>query len=172
MLRAALLCAALVLAGCGSRKTAEAARTYRMGETVQAGPLIYTISQTEWLDQLGEGLNARLPKNRFLVVRLSITNSGVRRIVVPGVEVVDAQGRSHAELDDAQGLDEWMGVLRSLDPAQTEHGKVVFDVASGSYRLRVADDGDPEERKTALVELPYQAPLPVTPNTSAVPGPR
>jgi hypothetical protein len=33
---------------------------------------------------------------------------------------------------------------------------VLFDVPTGAYRLRLADDSDPDNEKTALVDIPLQ----------------
>ncbi len=161
MFRNALACAvvlsALAAVSCTSQ-SGSSPLACKLGETARLGMLAYTATETEWLDQLGEGAEARLPKNRFLAVRLTVTNGGVRRAAIPGTELVDAKGTVHAEIGDASGLPEWLGVLRVVDPAQTEHGRVLFDVPTGSYRLRVTDDADVAQQRTALIELPYQSP--------------
>jgi hypothetical protein len=47
--------------------------------------------------------------------------------------------------------------LRKLAPAQTEQGRVLFDVPTGAYRLRVTDDS-PEAgtEKVAVVDIPLR----------------
>ena len=49
---------------------------YSMGERAQAGLLIYTVFENRWMPQLGEGTTARIPANRFFLLRLSMVNSG------------------------------------------------------------------------------------------------
>jgi hypothetical protein len=127
-----------------------------MGERVEVGSLIYTVMDTEWHTQLGEGPDARLPQHRFMTVRLSVTNSGVSDSAVPAMSLVDAQGQAYPELTDGHGVAEWLGLLRTVKPAQTERGRVLFDVPTGAYRLRVANDADPEEQKAAHIDLPLQ----------------
>ncbi len=161
MFRNALACAvmisALVATGC-TRESGSSPVTCKLGETARLGTLVYTATETEWLDQLGEGAAARLPKNRFLAVGLTVTNGGVRRAAVPGAKLVHANGTVYAEIEDASGLSDWFGMLRGVDPAQTERGRILFDVPTGSYRLRVTDDADVPQPRTALIDLPYQSP--------------
>jgi hypothetical protein len=91
-----------------------------------------------------------------MTVRLSVTNSGVSDSAVPAMSLVDAQGQAYPELTDGHGVAEWLGLLRTVKPAQTERGRVLFDVPTGAYRLRVANDADPEEQKAAHIDLPLQ----------------
>jgi len=159
---AMVLAACLLLSGCSSGKSGADSRVYRMGEPVAAGALIYNVSDTEWHEQLGEGLTARLPQHRFLVVRLSVTNSGARNSAVPSMALVDSAGQTYLELPDGQGVPGWMGYLRTISPAQTERGTVVFDAPPNTYRLRVSNDAEPGAEKFALIELPLQL-APVVP---------
>ena len=42
-------------------------------------------------------------------------------------------------------------------PAQTESGRILFDVPNGSYRLRATDDNpDPSQEKAAFIEIPFR----------------
>jgi hypothetical protein len=152
----AALAATLYLVGCSAGKPGEDAAVYRMGEPVAVGPLIYTIMDTEWRTQLGEGPAARWPQHRFLLIRLSVTNSGASNAVIPAVTAVDSGGQSHLELSDGQGVEEWLGYLRSLRPAETDRGRVVFDVPPSAYRLRVANDAEPGAEKVAFIDMPLQ----------------
>jgi hypothetical protein len=157
-----VLAAVLCLSGCSARKETAGSRLYNMGERVTVGPLIYTVSETNWMDQLGDANAPRMPQRRFLAIRLSVTNSGTRTSAIPPATLVDANGQAYNELADVEGLPEWLGYLRVLNPAQTEHGKVVFDVPPGSYRLKLLDDADEEEQRSAMVTVPY--------DTAGVPG--
>ncbi len=143
-------------AGCSSQKTRADSRIYSMGERVQVGPLIYRVMDTQWRSQLGEAPNARIPRDRFVIVRLSVTNSGVGTSSIPAMKLVDAGGHTYDELTEGQGVPEWLGYLRNVKPAETEHGRVLFDLPRGSYRLVVADDAEPENQKTALIDIPLQ----------------
>jgi hypothetical protein len=156
-----LLCALAV--GCSSGTFRTSPTVHPMGQPVQVGPLIYTILEAEWSEQLGDPPSVRTPQQRFLEIRLSVTNSGAGPSGVPALRLVDAQGRTYEELSDGEGLREWLGYLRSVKPAQTERGRVLFDVPVGAYRLRLANDADPENEKVALVDIPLQlgSPLPM-----------
>jgi hypothetical protein len=89
-------------------------------------------------------------------VRISATNSGTSTSSIPPLMLSDSQGKTYAELSDAEGLPEWLGYIRSVKAAETVFGHVVFDVLPDNYRLKVGDDAEPENQKTAIVELPLQ----------------
>ncbi len=127
-----------------------------MGDRVEVGPLVYIVQDAEWRDFLGEGPQTRTPVHRFLLVRLTVTNSGIREADVPPLSLVTSDGRSYAELNQGDGVPDWLGYLRTLRPAATEHGRVVFDAPAGAYRLRVAATGENDEETFALIDLPYQ----------------
>jgi len=55
-----------------------------------SGPLIFTILDAEWHDQLGEPPNVRTPQQRFLSIRISVTNSGVATSGIPALSLVDS----------------------------------------------------------------------------------
>ena len=128
-----------------------------MGERVQVGPLIYSVLHAEWRTQLGEGSEARTPKNRFLIVQLTVTNSGGGETSIPPVTLEDERGGAYPEEPNGTGVADWLGLLRKLAPAQTDQGRIVFDAPAGAYRLRVTDD-NPElgREKAALIDIPLQ----------------
>jgi hypothetical protein len=153
----------LSMAGCGSQGGKADPKTFKMGERVQVGPLIYTVLDTEWFDSLGEGTNLRVPKHRFLAVRLSVTNSGPGTAEIPGMSLVDAHEAAFGELSDGRGCDEWLGFLRTAKSAETIHGRALFDVPAASYQLKLVNEGEPDPLKTATVDLPLdlkRTPLP------------
>jgi hypothetical protein len=165
----ALACASLFY-GCTSQRTSADTRVYRMGERAEAGSLVYNAIEADWHDELGEGVATRRPQTRFLAVRLSVTNSGNKTANVPAMVLVDSKGQTYPELSDGEGLPEWLGFLRMLKPAETEHGRVLFDVPTGAYKLRISDESDPDKPKAALIDIPLQlAPDPVKmPGTDAL----
>lgn len=161
-----------LLAACRSSQRDRYAGPFRMGERVRVGPLIYTVLETEWLDRLGEGTQARLPQRRFLAIRLSVLNSGAATTSVPAMTLEPTGGGDQfQELPDAQQLHEWLGALRLLKPAETQHGRVLFDAPSGAYRLHVFTESDSDEEQYALVDIPYQVP-PAIPRAEPAPAAR
>jgi uncharacterized protein DUF4352 len=130
------------------------ARVNQMGELTTVGPVLYNVLETEWRTDLGSTGDAAIPENKFLLVRLSITNSGNHQIAVPLLSVDDPEGESHMELDEVKGVPDWLGLLRILEPASSIQGTIVFDVPSGDYQLRVTDCGDLESERTALINMP------------------
>jgi hypothetical protein len=139
-----------LLAAMACSGTSSKALGYKMGERVPAGSLIYTVLESEWRNELG----SKTPIHRFLVLRLTITNSGVRVATPPLLTLVHASGSEYSEVSEVEGLPEWMGLLRRVEPANTDDGKIVFDVPTGVYRLRVSDGGEPGQENTANIEIP------------------
>ena len=134
-----------------------------MGERVSSGSLVYNVFDTQWKTQLGEGPQARIPKDRFLLVRLSIANGGTQEVIVPNLSVVDDSGQSYTELSDGDQAPSWIGFLRRVKPAENLQGNIVFDVPPKHYELRVSDEND---QKTAAIDLP----LNFTSETPAIPA--
>ena len=169
---AALAIAAGFLAGCSSGAQRESAlhADYQMGERVTIGPLTYNVVETVWRNQLGDGFKIRLPVNRFMLVTLSVTNGGGKEISVPMMELVNEKGETVKESDDGENVDEWIGIIRTISPAQTLQGRIVFDAPLSSYRLRVTDGSDAASDRYSYVQIPLridadapvQAPLPGT----------
>lgn len=144
------------LAGCSPAKTS-APKLYHMGERAEAGPIVYTVLEAEWHNQLGQADDPRFPRDNFLLIRLSVTNGGSEECTVPPLHLVDSRGASHRELQEGEGVPEWLGMLRRLQPAETRHGRVVFDVPRADYRLQVTDDAFLEdEMETAWIEVPLR----------------
>jgi len=126
-------------------------RTYPLGEKVNLGHLTYLGIETQWFPVFGEGPSTRAPQNRFLVVRVSITNGGTSDAAVPNFIVEDNSGHRFAELTDGSGVQDWIGALRTLAPADTLVGNAVFDVPTGHYTLHILDEDSQHE---ALLDLP------------------
>jgi hypothetical protein len=149
--------AALLLAApaCSSRGGSAGVAVHQMGERVQAGSLIYTILEVEWVNQLA----SRLPKTqdgKFAVIRLSITNSGNHEIAVPMLQLVGDRNAEAMEVAQVEGVEEWLGVLRTVKPAETIQGRIVFDVKPLNYKLRVTDAAEPDQERFALVAIPLR----------------
>lgn len=149
----AALLACVLAPGCSSRAREGDGKVYSMGEPAQVGRLIYTVIDADWFDQLGEPPNVRLPERRFLVLRVSVTNSGADVAGVPRTRLEDARNAID-ELSDGRGVPDWMGGFRQVQPAETEVGALVFDVPLGTYRLRVFNDADGAEEVSGLIEIP------------------
>lgn len=145
----------LVLAGCGSSQNSLRI-DYQMGERVSIGPLTYNVVESVWRSQLGDGFKIRIPQDRFLLITISVTNGGGKEISVPLLTLEDSKGKGILESDNGEGVDNWFGILRSLSPAQTQQGRILFDVGLTSYKLRLTDGGEPGSEKYAWVEIPLR----------------
>jgi len=143
----------LLTPGCSSPRAGADSKMYRLGERVEVGQLIYTIMDAEWVDQLGDPPSVRLPRHRFMALRVSVTNSGASTLEVPSMSLIDVSGAATGELSDGQGLRDWLGFVRSLKPAETMHGRVLFDVPAAAYHLKLTN-GDPENERIATVDVP------------------
>src|SRR3982751_2185793 len=101
--------------------------TFPMGERVQVGPLIYTVLEAQWKSQLSDDPKSKIPKNRYLLLKMTVTNSGKEETTLPQLTLQNSAGQSFPEV--TEGVDEvpqWYGALiRTLKPAQTEPGVIV-----------------------------------------------
>ncbi len=122
-----------------------------MGERVAAGSLTYNVFEDQWKAQLGEGANARVPKDRFFLVRLSVVNGGSTEVMVPTMTLVDDSGQTYTELSNGDGVTQWLGFLRRIKPADNLQGYIVFDAPPKHYLLRVSDENS---QKTRDIDLP------------------
>jgi hypothetical protein len=147
-----LLLAAVVLQ-VACMKPAPPVNVFHLGDKVQAGPLIYNVLESRWRAQIGEGPVSRVPERRFLIIHLSVTNSGGQDVNIPSMVVEDQGGQVFNESLDGRGIPSWMGIIRKLKPADTLDGAIVFDVDPKSYKLKL-DDGS--GGSVAMVELPLQ----------------
>jgi hypothetical protein len=149
-----MLLAGVVAALCGTGcapNPEKLVRTYRMGDRIEIGKLIYNVYDSQWHTQLGEGPTARVPQHRFFLVRFSVTNSGGSEIIPPSFTVTDSGGKTYQELSDGNQVPQWAGYLRPIKPADTVQGNAVFDCPAGNYKVRITDES---EQATALVEIP------------------
>jgi hypothetical protein len=144
---------ALALVGCSKGNDPSIIGTFRMGEKVQAGPLVYSVLESEWKAALTEG--GRAPSHRFLFLRLSITNLAGQPVAIPGLELRGAKGETYPEVTTGmEDVRDWLGLLRSFQPGQTQSGWIVFDAPMGAYKLAVSDGGDVDTEKHALIDIP------------------
>lgn len=141
---------AVALAGCSSEPPQIPMLQYNMGEKVPVGHLTYTVFETQWATHFGEGVTARIPQNRFFLVRLSAVNGGVADAPIPNFTIQDDSGHTYSELTDGDGVPQWIGYLRSAKPADFVQGNAVFDAPPGHYKLKVSDD----QQHAALVDMP------------------
>jgi hypothetical protein len=159
-----VMCGLCLLTSCSEDASSMPVRTYPMGDRVQLGPLIYTVFESQWMTQLGEGAVARIPEHRFFLVRMSVTNGGASEVIVPAVALIDDNGGSHLELSNGEHVPRWIGFLRQMKPAETTQGNLVFDVPPGHYKLRISDES---EQRQALIDIPLsfgaETPMTTTP---------
>jgi hypothetical protein len=143
--------ASLVLTSCSSAPTTAPVNSYVMGEKVRLGRLNYTVFETQWLTQLGQGPEARIPQNRFFLIRFSVTNGGTEDATIANPTIQDDAGKVYEELSNGEGVPQWAGYLRTVRPADTLTGNIVFDAPPGHYKLKL-----PDETGTlfAVIDLP------------------
>lgn len=143
MLRASLIVISLaILAGCSSTPKKEV-KIYQAGEKASVGKLSYSVVDTQFAPTMGDDPNnQRTPQNRFVIVQLSVSNSGTEDANLPGMTLVDDEGKTYPELADVTGVPRWLGVIRKVAADQTEQGVIVFDAPAKHYRLRLTDELD------------------------------
>ncbi len=139
----------------GCRGPVRSGTEYQMGERVPAGPLTYNVIEKAWPRQLGEMFQIRMPQNRFLLITISVTNGGGSEVSVPLLQLESSDGKVYQEIQNGDGVENWFGILRTLAPAQTQGGRILFDVPLSSYRLRLSD-GDSVSGHYSYVQIPLQ----------------
>jgi hypothetical protein len=136
--------------------------TFAMGEKVELGKLSYEVFETQWLTQIGDGIDARVPQSRFFLVRISIANGGHADAMAPSLSIEDDSGNTYTELTDGRGAPQWLGFLRRVKPAETVQGNIAFDAPPRHYKLRIADEN---EQQIAYIDIPlsFEAETPEIP---------
>jgi hypothetical protein len=149
-----VLISLILLAGCGREEAQKL--NYDMGERVSIGPLTYVVVESAWRTQLGELFQIRVPQQRFFMITLSVTNGGGSDVSIPLLNLEGPNGQLYQELEDGTGVSNWFGLFRTITPAQTQQGRILFDVPLTSFRLRVPDANDAGYEKFVSVEIPLR----------------
>jgi hypothetical protein len=145
---------------------------HAIGERVQVGQLSYEILEADWKDHLGDLAAPRISRNKFLLIQLKVTNTGGTEAAIPLLSLEDPQGQSYMESTEGAGVPEWLGLWRNLAPRASEQGRVIFDVPSARYILRVSDGEEPEMEKTAMIEIPVRLGVEIPQGNVELPAPR
>lgn len=127
-----------------------------MGERVPVGQMTYSVVESTWRTQLGELFKTRNPEQRFLLIKVSVTNGTGKDVSIPLLTLEGPNGQTYPELADGAGVDNWFGVLRTISPGQTQQGNVLFDVPLTTYKLRLPDVNDSGFGGYASVQIPLQ----------------
>lgn len=143
--------AALFLAGCSPSVPERKSVTFSAGDKAPVDKLTYSVVDTQILPHLGDEANPRMPQHRFYVVQLSVLNSGNTDAIIPGMTLIDDSGKTYDELADGSGVPRWLGVIRKVQPNQTEQGAILFDAPASHYKLKLTDETDPDD---VFVDLP------------------
>jgi hypothetical protein len=145
---------ALLISGCA--RPPENRSEYSMGERVIVGQMTYIVVESTWRNQLGESFQARSPQQRFLLLKISVTNGTGKEVSVPLLTLEGNNGQTYRELADGKGVDSWFGLLRTLSPGETQQGNILFDVPLTSYKLRLPDVTDPGLERFVSVQIPLR----------------
>jgi len=127
-------------------------KTYAQGEKAQVGFVTYNVFESSWLPQLGDGIMARVPADRYFQIRVTVSNGGASEFLIPPLNLVDDDGRLITELADGTGVARWLGASRKVNPAETADGFILFDVAPRHYRLQVESDTGVQ----AFIDIPLR----------------
>jgi hypothetical protein len=148
-----LVAASIALSSCSSDGGAAITHTYELGTKAQVGTLGYTVFERQWMNQLGEpgSADARIPTNRFLLLRISVLNSGGSDASVPNLKLLDDKGKTWDETTNGDQAPQYIGAVRQVKPADTLQGNVLFDAPPQHYKIVVTDE---DGKETAYVDLP------------------
>jgi hypothetical protein len=140
--------------GCGQKKSGSGAIEFRIGEPLLVRPFTYTVLETRWKPQLGELFSMQIPQHQFLLIRLSITNSGGSPAAAPLLTLEGPDGTVHNEHQKGEGLANWLGLIRIVPPAQTDEGWIIFDVPPNNYVLRCYGEVIDDVEQVGLFRIP------------------
>ena len=154
MLASAAVLALLSVFSCSETKKESSAKPWHVGERVPLGPFTYSVIESEWKTEL-TGSKGRIdPKQRFLVLKLTVANTAEERKSISLLQVRNDKGEEFPEMQELEGVPDWLGILRDVQPKKSDTGVIVFDVPFGHYRLIVNDGGVAGEERTSLVDIP------------------
>ena len=114
------------LAGCSGASTpakTDEVRVVPAGEKASAGHLTYNVVDSQIFAQLGDEARPHVPKDRYLVVQVTVTNSSNVDNPIPAIELVSDAGKTYSEVTDGTGLTNWLGIVRHVGPGLTERGE-------------------------------------------------
>src|SRR5579862_2349078 len=156
--RCALLgsAATLVLLLSGCQKEEPPRTDFSMGENARVGKMTYSVIESAWRTRLGEGIKVRAPEQRFLLIKISATNGSGKDVSIPLLTLEGNNGQTYREIADGEGVDNWFGLLRTLNPNESLQGNVLFDVPLTSYKLRVPDVNVSGFEGYASVQIPLR----------------
>src|SRR3974390_3400983 len=98
ILRAVLLAVPVCLWLSGCSRSVPEQTEFTMGEKVKVGSVVYSVIDSTWKGQLGEGYKIRTPNQRFLLLTVSVTNGGGGDVSIPLLQVEGANGQMFQEL--------------------------------------------------------------------------
>jgi len=142
---------AFLLSSCGDEEKTSPVLTYPMGDRAPVGHIIYKVFETQWLTQIGQGADARIPQHRFFLVRLSAVNGFGTDVTVPTFSIEDDRGNTYPELSSGEGVPQYIGFLRSVKPAESVQGNTLFDAPPAHYKLKIADETG---EKSGYIDIP------------------
>jgi hypothetical protein len=145
-----LIAVTLLLWGC-SPNTGRQTKIYQAGEKASVDKLSFAVIDTQIHTRLGDDANPRIPQNRFYTVQIAVSSGNNTDTPIPSLALVDDSGKTYPELADGSGLQHWLGIVRSVSPAQTERGEVLFDAPAAHYKLKLTDDTDAND---VYIDLP------------------
>ena len=126
-------------------------KIYQAGEKATIDKLTYAVIDTQIHPRLGEEPTPRIPQHRFYVVQIATSSGNNTDVAIPAMTLVDDSGKSYPELADGAGLQHWLGMVRSVSPAQTERGEILFDAPAAHYKLKLTNETDPDD---VYIDLP------------------
>ena len=129
----------------GIKATPEEAKTYSIGDSIQAGDFTWKITKSSTATEIGEDLMGTFFGEKadgiFIILDVEVTNTGksAQYLMDSYLKLVDDQGREFSPDSAAAIYIKPTGsalMFEQVNPGITKKGKIVFDVPAG---LKVAD---------------------------------
>ena len=129
----------------GIKATQEEAKTYSLGESIQAGDFTWKITKSSTATEIGEDLGGTFFGEKadgiFIILDVEVTNTGnsAQYLMDSYLKLVDDQGREFSPDSTAAFYIKPSGsalMFEQVNPGIVKKGKIVFDVPTD---LKVAD---------------------------------
>lgn len=114
------------------------AKTYKIGDTVTVGKMVYTINKVSTASQVGPSVAPTKASGKYIVLDVTATNKGDEAVTIDSSYFKLMEGKKTFEADDMASMSANQDdngdiknsfFMQQLNPESKASGKIVFDVA-------------------------------------------
>jgi hypothetical protein len=128
-----------------------APKIFKPGIVVPAGTIGYRVESAEFLDKLENGATPAANK-KFLLVKLTLRNTGTTESALAGFKILDSQKREYLLYGKADKVNGSLNSLKQLGKDEGKNGVLVFE-APHTKGLTLQISSAPPVKDVMLVDL-------------------